>query len=821
VPFTPRWITQLVTALSLVITAQAEDVFVTTSEIARADLGIIGNPALADDATSLWINPAGLAMRESGTAFFSKSYKSDNSYTNVMFGGDGFGMSWQRNNMVPSREGPRVLRYNRRLNRWRFGFAGTDPKRTVAFGFAGQYTDTESNYPAANYWAWDIGLLVRPLPSLSVGGTIRNLDAPSAESRTVEVGVGVRPMGDRLTLFGGAVWSGGDMRFSTSDDYLNELTDKLGIKHSPDHWHVGAMANLGPGIEVYGATNQDAVLKVGLNLIFGESSIGTATGYKSGSYAPTWVTARTSAHHRNTVLIPRNHIAEITLSGPIQDYPVHSLFGGSAQSLSRIIAQIDRAATANDVAALYIRIRGIEIGQGVADELRAALVDFRERSGKPIICYTMNADMREYYIASVADSIFMEPMGHLSITGYAAAPMYFRRMLDKIGVQAQFARVGRYKAATEMWTDSTLSDTYRRQLEALLGDWHDRFVGAVAQSRNVSADSIAGLIDRGIYTANDALEHGLIDGIHHEDEAFDAVAQMLGEEDGNKVSLAKRRPYDETWGPRQRIAVVFASGEMITGDGGSDIISGNSFMGAESIKRALEKVREDNSISAVVLRVNSPGGYALAGDMIWREADLLAESDKPFVVSVANVAASGGYYIAAPADTIVSNPGAIVGSIGIFGGKLSADALFDKLGMDVETVQRGTNATIFSLHKPLTADQLALLESDIEQGYSMFLDRVAEGRGMETSDVDSVGQGRIFTGEQGIDAGLVDLSGGLDTAIQLAMEMAGIDGKAQIIPYPKRSSFWEQVVERRVPAVLAPNAINGPWFYDPVSADAR
>ncbi len=756
------------------------------SSTRAAQIGAIENPALADEASAVWVNPAGLAFRRGSTGYFSRSFGGDSTYTNILFAGPNGGFGWQRE------DGDGVWQ----LDRWRFAFAGGD--RRFAVGAAAQYANPSGAYPAGNHWAWDLGATTRPVRQVSAGVVMRNLGAPGSEPRSISAGLALRPVGDYLTLLGGAVWDDGD---------------PVG---DPANWHVGGVANIGPGVELSTTVNQDGDVFAGLSFVFGNGSIGGSGVRPDAGKRMGWAVARTSGDYRRTALHLRNGVAEIRLAGEVRDRPVYSLFGGAALPLSGLLAQITRAADAPDVEALYLRIEGIDIGQGMAGELRAALLDFKETTGKPVICYLVNADVREYYIATVADSVFLEPMGHLLIGGYAAAPMFFRRMFDKLGLEAQFARVGEYKAATEVWTDSTLSAQYRSQLEDLLDDWYADFLDAVAGGRHITPDSAETLVDRGLFGAADALTHGLVDGVRYEDEAFESAEHAVDAAEARRVDLAHRRTYDERWGSRPHVAVIFASGEMMTGDGGSDIVTGGSFMGATTICEAIKAAREDDAIRAVVLRVDSPGGYALAGDMIWREANLLAESDKPFVVSVGDVAASGGYYIAVPADTIVCNPGAIVGSIGIFGGKVHAEALFDKIGLDVETVQRGENAAIYSMHQPFTPEQLELLQHDIDQGYRRFLGRVSAGRDMTEADVDSVGRGRVFTGERGIDAGLVDVSGGLDDAIQIALEMAGIQDEAQIVVYPQRGGFLERFIERRVPTVGSVYRTDGSWLYDPM-----
>lgn len=772
--------------------------FITSRDASRSQLGIFEDVALPDEASAVWTNPAGIGFLRSSSAFFSQSFGCDTSYTNFLVAGGNAGFGWQRTD----------LGSDRRVDRWRFVTSGVDRAHGVAFGAAMQLADPDG-LNQGTFWSADFGALVRPTTWISVGFVARQLGAPEGYPWALETGLAARPMGNNLTFFGGALWSKDDPR----DD--------------PSGWHVGALANLGPGVEVGLGVNQDRTVQAGLRLILGNAAVGASAqrARDDDRSGPGWAVVAFNRDYRATRLALRGNVGEIRLRGVIRDQGTGmTLFGGGTTPLNGILTQIRRAADAPDISGLYLRIEGVDIGQGMADELRDALVQFKEDSHKPIVAYLASADVREYYLASVADSIYLEPMGHLDFVGYAAHVMFLRRALNKLGVQPELVRVGKYKSATETFTDSTISEASREQLDELLDDWYEKLVDAVAKSRNVTTDSVRTLIDNGPYTASDAKRCGLVDALGYEDEAFESAKSLVRSRVGHsrgRVSMASRRPYDERWGPRPQVAVVFASGDIITGQSGVDLISGSQFIGSETMVKALRQVREDKAIRAVVLRIDSPGGSALASDMIWREVDKLRKTDKPLVVSVGDLAASGGYYLACAGDSIVANPGAIVGSIGIFGGKLTMQELFHKIGVDFDVLTRGENAAIYSLELPLTPEQREKLQDDVEQGYQVFLSRVADGRRMTTAEVDSIGQGHIYTGERGIDHGLIDRTGGLEDAIRMAMDMAKIADEAEIVSYPRRPSFWEIVREDPATRVRRGNSLEDRWFYDAAAASLR
>ncbi|MDP6125503.1 MAG: signal peptide peptidase SppA, partial [Candidatus Latescibacteria bacterium] len=439
-----------------------------------------------------------------------------------------------------------------------------------------------------------------------------------------------------------------------------------------------------------------------------------------------------------------------------------------------------------------------------AYEIRQALERFIG-VGKSLVVYAEEMDTREYYIASVADSIVMPRLGTLNLIGFSATVPFLKGTLDKLGITPEFARIGRYKSAMETLTDTTISAADREQLESLLDDWYEQIVDRIAQSRGMIPDSLTKLIDISPMLANDAVSVGLLDKIGYRSEAKDAIKEMVGAGDSiipqKFVDVRRRRYHDDRWGSRPQIALIFASGTIVLGESSSDFFSGSQGMGAETIGKAIRRARKNDSVKAIVFRVDSPGGSALASDLIWQELHQAVEDGKPVIVSMGDVAASGGYYVACAADTILAPPGAVVGSIGVFSGKMVMTDLYSKLGINTVILKRGRNADVYSSQQSLTDEQWEMLRKGVRDVYDVFVDRVAEGRNMNAADVDSLGRGRFYSGESALKYGLVDQLGGLYDALDIALEMAELED-ASLLVLPETPSFWDAVWQADASALL-------------------
>jgi protease IV len=499
-----------------------------------------------------------------------------------------------------------------------------------------------------------------------------------------------------------------------------------------------------------------------------------------------------------------NSVLALRVSGPLPDYvpddPFRRLFGGQPQSLSSLLTQFRKAKVDKRITAIMLDIDGSDAGWAKAEEIRGAIEDFRT-SGKPVYAYMENGFNKDYYIATACDKIFVPPPGELFTIGLAADVMFFRGSLDKLGIYPDMYQIGKYKSAGDMFTQKEMTPAHREFINSLLDDLYGRYVEAIAEARNKTPEDVKKLIDNAPYNATQAKDAGLIDGAAYHDEVEKELKKRLGVKDTDDLRIARAGDYrqisQESLGLNrgERVAIVYAAGDIVSGKsefGGS----GQETIGSDSLVRTLNEVRDDKTIKAVVLRVDSPGGSGLASDIIWRAVESL-KGKKPVVVSMSDVAASGGYYIACNASKIVAEPSTITGSIGVVGGKPVIKGFYDWIGVSNEYVLRGNNAGMFRESEKFSESERKKFEELIKTTYyDQFLPKVAKGRGKNVEYIDSVGQGRVWTGRQGKDNGLIDEYGGLDRAIEIAKQLANIpaDKSVQRVIRPQPPGFLEELL---------------------------
>ena len=458
--------------------------------------------------------------------------------------------------------------------------------------------------------------------------------------------------------------------------------------------------------------------------------------------------------------------------------------------LNDILEAIETAKTDDRIDGIYLDISYIPAGIGTVTEIREALLDFKE-SGKFIYCYSEFYLQKTYYLASVADRVFMNPEGSLDLRGLYAELTFLKNTFEKIGVEPQIIRHGKFKSAIEPLINTEMSDANREQMLTYLQSVWDEIISDISESRNISTDELNRIADEVLSRdAEDALALGLIDALAYKDEVLDSLCSLTGLADHNDISVTT---IDELAGlssgkySSDKIAVIYAQGEI--GGGNGDEYS----IGSERISKAIRKAREDEKIKAIVLRVNSPGGGSLASDVIWREI-MLAKEVKPVIASMSDVAASGGYYISCAADVILANRNTITGSIGVFGVYMNARELMeDKLGLRFDGVGTNEHAGFPSGNRSLTEFEYAIIQESVEDVYSAFISRVADGRGMTIAEVDSIGQGRIWTGVDALELGLIDEIGGLHRAIELAAEMADLE-EYRVYELPEQKDPIEELL---------------------------
>lgn len=474
--------------------------------------------------------------------------------------------------------------------------------------------------------------------------------------------------------------------------------------------------------------------------------------------------------------------------------PFTKLFAEESPSLNGLLQCIRKAKIDPKIMGIILRPFPGGMGWAKLDELRQALLDFKE-SEKPIYVYLEMAGNRVYYLSLVGDMIFGSPTGNLFINGLLAEAYFFKNTLNKIGIQADFIAHGKYKNAPDIFTRDKMSNAQREVINSLLDDYYARYKSGIAIARNLPERKVETLLNRGLFTLEEAYQEGLIDTLLYYGEFKD----YLKEKNGHRVRLVsysryKKVPFDKLGiDAKETIALIYGLGNIVNGLG--DNFVQENVITSQGMAENIRKAAQDKKIKAIVLRVNSPGGSGSASDIIWREV-VEARKKKPVIVSMSDVAASGGYYISMAADSIVAQPGSIVGSIGVFAGKFSLKGLYGKLGVTKEELKRGENADLFTENKRFTARQRELLKKYIDDFYRIFVRKVAEGRHKSYEEIDRIAQGRVWTGRQGLEIGLVDKLGGLHEAIQIAKKMAGIsaDQYVRLRVYPRRRSFLERLL---------------------------
>jgi protease-4 len=494
-----------------------------------------------------------------------------------------------------------------------------------------------------------------------------------------------------------------------------------------------------------------------------------------------------------------NSVLVLSVSGSLPDYvaeePLAKALGiKQTQSFSNLLTQLRKAKVDNRIGAVMLDIDFPGIGWGKADELRDAVKEFRT-SGKPVYAYMEIGTNREYYIATSADKIFLPPSGDLYINGLAAEAMFYKGSLDKLGIEADVIQIGpKYKNAPDRFTREEMSEGQREVINALLDEYFTRYTEGIAESRKKSPEDARALVDDAPYNANQAKSLGLIDDAFYRVQVEDELKTKLGYKADDKLRTIRGGEYREipsdTLGLNkgERVAVIYASGAINIGRSSNGPLSGE-MVGSDTIVEAVNEAAEDKSIKAIVLRVDSPGGSALASDMMWYALEN-AKTKKPVVVSMGDVAASGGYYIACNANKIVAEPSTVTGSIGVFMGKPVVKGLYDWLGITNEYIMRGKNAGIFRETEKWTPEEREKMVNQTNGVYfDNFIPKVAAGRNMTAEQADAVGQGRVWTGTQAKANGLIDEFGGLEKAIDIAKELANLaadkDVKRVVFPEPR------------------------------------
>lgn len=516
------------------------------------------------------------------------------------------------------------------------------------------------------------------------------------------------------------------------------------------------------------------------------------------------VASMASFMEKESVKVAENTILHVKFDTGIRDRSLNDPFTSidftsmkpiSPLGLNDILKNFEKASKDPNIKGIYLDLTTIRGGLSNLQEVRRALLDFKE-SGKFIIAYSESFSQSAYYLASVADKIYLHPEGNLDFKGLMAEVMFFKGTLEKLDVDMQIIRHGKYKSAVEPFMLDKMSDENREQMNAMVkGAWAEILEG-ISTKRNIKKDELNRIADGLlIRSAEDALDLKFVDGLRYYDEVMKELKMLVGIEEDKDLALLKLSKYFDAPDPvkektdhSNKIAVVYAVGEIVSGEGSDDII------GSDRIAKAIRDAREDNRVKAIVMRVNSPGGSALASDVILRETKLAAE-EKPFIVSMGNVAASGGYYISAAAHKIFAEGSTITGSIGVLGMVPNLEATMkNKLGITIDYSASNANSGFITPFRPLTLQQEEVIQSQIEDIYKTFVNHVVAGRGMTYEEVDAIGQGRVWIGSDARNIGLVDEIGGLKDAIKAAVELADLETYS-VKELPARKDFFQELFD--------------------------
>ncbi len=523
----------------------------------------------------------------------------------------------------------------------------------------------------------------------------------------------------------------------------------------------------------------------------------------------------------DTVSIKPNSVLELQLQRPINDYvgnnaldPFNGIFNNS-QGLDEILQAIAVAKNDDDIKGISLNNNYMLAGLAQTQALRKALESFKE-DGKFIYAYGDFYLQKDYYLASIADSIYLNPVGGLDFRGLSSEVLFFRDLQEKTGIKIEVIRHGKYKSAVEPFLSNEMSEANRTQIKELIGSLWNSMVEDISKGRKISAENLNIIADTlGGRTPERAKATGLIDELFFYDQYEQKLKQTLGLVDDDDLNVVQLNDYvlrSNKKSPhtgKDKIAVVFAQGEIIYGEGGQEL------MGQGIMTEAIRKAKNDKNVKAIVLRVDSPGGSALTSDIIWREIEL-AKEKKPVVVSMGNVAASGGYYIAAGADKIFAEPTTITGSIGVFGTIPNITELSKDIGINAEQVGTNLNSVEYSLFEPMTDTFRNTVQEGIENVYETFLARVSQGRGISVAEADSLAQGRVWSGVDAKQNGLVDELGNLDDAITEAAKMAELESYG-IKKYPIYKSGFEKLMED---LSGASSKVKQDWIQDEIGAEA-
>jgi len=501
--------------------------------------------------------------------------------------------------------------------------------------------------------------------------------------------------------------------------------------------------------------------------------------------------------------IKSNTILMLKLNQPINDRKsplpmlmlnLSSIGADNALGLNDILENIAKAGRDKNIRGIYLELSGLQTGIATIEEIRNALADFK-KTGKFIVAFSDIYTQGSYYLASLADKVYMNPEGSVNLIGLSAEIMFYKKALEKLGIQPEVIRHGKFKSAVEPFMYDKMSPENRDQIRTYVGSIWNHMAEQMAASRNISVEKLNAFADSLLLWNNSStIAYGLIDTTLYKDQVLDTLAHLAQVDNSKDLNFITHQKYlrvpeshDGRGYSRNKIAVIYAEGDIVTGE------QSDGMIGSGKIARTIREARQDSSVKAIVFRVNSPGGSALASEVIWREL-YLAHQVKPVIASMGDVAASGGYYIVAAADTIVASPNTITGSIGVYGLLVDAgDFLENKLGITVDVENTNAHSDFPSIYKPLSVTERLTLQKMIDGTYTTFVTRVSDGRALSYENVDKIAEGRVWSGKNALELGLIDTLGGLQTAIDIAAKKAKLE-HYRITELPKLEAPFEQIL---------------------------
>jgi protease-4 len=618
--------------------------------------------------------------------------------------------------------------------------------------------------------AWDYGFLARPFRWLSVGGGMLYANRP-ALPRLWRFAIGIRPWREKLDLAADFRW--------------RECTAAIGACGAGEgDWIFTAATPIANGVRLLGQLTSPVgsgttSWLVGLQIDLPHVGAAYAPRFNKSLGTEQLARVRVSTERWPSVQFAVRHAAEIDLDKALsrpRPTPWALVFGQTLKDpLAETLAALHRLAADPSVGAVVLRGASLHGGWGKAEELRAAIEELQAR-GKKVVFYLESGGDLEYSLAAAADRVYAAPEAVLLVNGLSSTALFAGEGLDKLGVKAEFFRVGAYKNAPDTFTRKSMSGEQREVESSLLDDLYGRYVERTAARRNLEESKLKGLLDKGILKPIEAVEAGLLDGLLYPDQLEQEVGRLLGGKVSlRKVAIEPPATREVRWGMPRKIAVIRVEGEIARGEAPRDPLGAVRIASSERITKRIHDAADDPRVAAIVVRIDSPGGDGNASDLIWRElVRARKEKKKPVIASMGDVAASGGYYVAAGADEILAEPSTITGSIGVFVPHFDAEELFGKLGLNFTTLRRGESADIFSPYRDLTDKERKTLQAWVDNFYDMFVGRVSESRGLSKQQVDAVAQGRVWTGAQALDRKLIDRFGGLEDAIAEGGRRAGL-----------------------------------------------